>query len=576
MNLPAMIRGNRSLLIAAAAAGLLGTAASLAQPLVIGQLIKAAAADQSLTGPIAAAGALFCADAVLAALEAYLVGRAGEGIVFNIRRALTDRVLRSSIPAFRQLDHGDVFTRLVTDTSLARVALAQSLSQLITSTVMVIGCLTLMAWTDLQLLLLTLASLGCASGLSLVLARRIRLAAVTNRKDTSAFGSGIQRVLGALTTVKAARAEQREQQRLAGLANEARRSGVRVNALAAMLTPAINVGTQISLTVVIGWGMTRVATGALPLSDLTTFVMYLFYVVAPLVALFLAIADLQQGRAAISRLRELDSLDTEEDTDTPPQHPLKDDLRSPALEFDGVSFSYPRQPVLSSTSFTVPARGITAIVGPSGAGKTTLFQLIERFEQPQHGTVRLNGNNIQDIPLDRLRKVIAYVEQDHALMRGTLRENITYACPDATDEEIAHALDQVGLTQELADLPDGLETPLGERGGGLSGGQRQRIAVARALLAKPRIVLLDEATAHLDAKAEAALGKTIREIAQHCSVITIAHRLSTVVGADQIIVLESGSVRAVGTHAALLQHDSLYQHLAAQQFKANALVGDPA
>lgn len=561
-----------SLLVVGIVLGLLGSAASLAQPWLIGRLIHAVAENQSIFWPITFIILLFSVDAVFASGHAYLIGKAGENIVYDLRRILVGKLLRSDMAAFNGLDRGDVFTRMVTDTSLARIPLSQSLARIVTYGFTVAGGLVLMALIDWRMLVLTFLCLGAASAVSLFLARAVRKVSLTNRDDTGAFGSGIQRVMAAMSTVKASRAEDREAERIGALADVARRSGVRVNALAAMLTPAMNVGTQVSLAAVIGWGMTRVATGDMPISDLTAFVMYLFYLVSPLVLLFMSVAQFQQGRAAISRVTALGTLPQEE-SDAPGTADAvpadRADRDAPAVHFDHVSFGYkPGEDVLQDVSFTVPSRGLTAIVGPSGAGKSTVLQLVERFYRQSEGRVLVGGADTAELPLEELRGMIGYVEQQGALLRGTVRDNLTYCAPDASEADVARALELSGFKEVLAGLPDGLDTVLGEGGSGLSGGQGQRLAVARAMLTRPRVVLLDEASSHLDSNAEAALRDAVAGVAADCAVIAVAHRISTIAEADQILVLDGGRVRACGTHSALMSEDDLYRRLVSQQLDA--------
>ncbi|MER5808248.1 ABC transporter ATP-binding protein [Streptomyces sp. NPDC002033] len=604
MNIGALVRRHRLLLGAGVLLGLGGTAATLLQPLLIGDLIEAVALDRSMTWPILLIAGLFLLDAVFAAAHFYLIGRAGENIVLDMRTTLTGRLLHSRIRAFNQLEHGDVFTRTVADTSLARVALSSSVSQLITSALSTIGCVAVMAWIDWRLLLVTAGCLGAASAVALGLARAVRTAAVVNRTDTSAFGSGLLRVLGALTTVKASRAERREARHIGELADAARVSGIRVTRLSALLMPAMNVGTQVSLAVVIAWGMARTATGALPIEDLTAFIMYLFYLVSPLVMLFLSLGELQQGRAAIDRVKELAEIETETDGAygdgygdayaDGPTAPPRDAATAPAgvttgagtaagaatsgavtagapeppaVEFADVVFAHAgaEAPTLDGISFALPRTGVTAVVGPSGAGKTTLFQLIERFHTPDRGSIRLAGTDTAALPLDELRSRIGLVEQEAPLMRGTVRENLTYAQPDAGDAEIAEAVSAAHLTEVIAALPAGLDTRLGEAGTGLSGGQRQRLAIARALLTRPDVLLLDEATSHLDSDSEEALRRAIADIGTRCQVLTIAHRLTTTIDADRILVIEDGRLRAHGSHADLMDRDATYRRLAGRQ-----------
>ncbi|MEV6754256.1 ABC transporter ATP-binding protein [Streptomyces sp. NPDC051214] len=570
MNFSAIVRRHRILLAVGILLGLGGTAATLVQPLLIGDLIEAVSLDKSTTWPILSIAGLFVADAALAATHFYLIGRAGENIVLDMRSTLTGRLLHSRIRAFNKLEHGDVFTRTVSDTSLARIALSSSVAQMITAGFTTVGCIAVMAWIDWRLLLVTAGCLGAASTLALFLARAVRKAAVQNREDTSDYGSGLLRVLGALTTVKASGAEQREAERIDALADAARGSGIRVTRLSAMLMPAMNVGTQVSLAVVITWGMARTTTGDLPAADLTSFIMYLFYLVSPLVTLFMSLGEFQQGRAAIDRVNDLATIDQE--TVGAPAGPVPTRNRdqaeaAAAVEFRDVTFSYsdsaPR--ALDDVSFTLPATGITAIVGPSGAGKSTLFQLIERFYDPDKGTVRVSGDDVSLLPLRELRSRIGLVEQDSPLMRGTVRENLVYARPDATTQEIAQAVEAAHLTDVVAALPDGLDTRLGEGGAGLSGGQRQRLAIARALLTRPAVLLLDEATSNLDSDSEGALRSALTTIGATCHVLTIAHRISTTAGADEILVIEEGRLRARGSHLRLMAEDATYRRLAGQQ-----------
>ncbi|WEB41186.1 ABC transporter ATP-binding protein/permease [Streptomyces yunnanensis] len=569
-----------ALLGAGVALGLLGVGATLAQPWAIGKLIGAVSAGASLTGSIITVAALFCLGAFFSSLQSYVIGRAGENIVYDVRHGLVGRLLRADLAEFGKWSQGDIVTRTVTDTSLVKIALSQSLAQLVISGATTIGCVVLMCTIDLSLMLITLASLGVASTLAIVLARKLRGAALQNRDDTGAFGSGVQRVLSALPTVKASRAEPRETARIGALAERARRSGIRVNAYNALLVPSMNVGTQGALAVVVGAGMAWVARGEMSMADLTTFVMYLFQLVSPLVMVFMAIGQFVQGRAAIERVDKLAGLPQEgggaadAGQGPAPTGPLP--AHHPAVEFHDVRFAYRRgEPaamtqVLHGVSLSVPARGLTAVVGPSGAGKTTLFQLIERFYRVDGGRVLLGGRDVEGLPLETLRGLVGYVQQDSAAMRGTVRENLTYAQPHASEDDIREALAMAGLGAVVAGLPQGLETELGDQGSGLSGGQRQRLCIARTLLQKPAVMLLDEATSHLDSDSERDFRDVLRRVSRQCAVIAIAHRISTVIDAEKIVVLEDGRVRATGVHRDLMENDALYRRLAGSQLHAES------
>lgn len=585
-----LARRHRGLLVAGIFVGLIGVSAQLAQPYAIGELIKEAGQNNPLTMSIVVLVVLFCVDGGFSALQAYLIGRAGENIVYDVRMLLTRRLLHVDLTAYSKQQQGDVLTRTVSDTSLAKIALSQSLAQLVINGFTVVGGVIVMFVIDVWMMLITLACLGIASAVSLVLARSVRRAAMVNREDTSAYGSDVQRVLSALPTVKASRAEDRETHRIGLLAWRARNSGVRVNGLNALFMPAMNVGTQAALAVVVGVGMTRVTRGTMSMADLTAFVMYLFYMVSPLVLFFLAIGQFQQGRAAIRRVDELTVLPQEggvidrmRNRSRPPARTSPSSLSEDrdAVKFRSVHFSYTKSEAeeddsktLSDISFTVPSRGMTAIVGPSGAGKTTLFQLIERFHAPHAGSISVGGKDIESMPLSTLRELVGYVQQDTAAMRGTVRDNLVYAQPDASEIDIREVIELAGLTKVVDNLPQGLETELGDQGSGLSGGQRQRLCIARALLQKPAVLLLDEATSHLDSDSEREFRETLRKVSGRCAVIAIAHRISTVVDAEKIIVLNEGRVQASGKHEELMRSDPLYHRLANSQLQAATSVAE--
>jgi ABC-type multidrug transport system fused ATPase/permease subunit len=314
--------------------------------------------------------------------------------------------------------------------------------------------------------------------------------------------------------------------------------------------------------------------------DLIAFLLYLFYLADPIAAVSQGATQLQQGLAAVKRIDAVTALPVEEDeaaatepassAGRTPASAATSDGTPPLVVFDRVSFRYrPDRPeVLHEVSFDVPARGVTAIVGPSGAGKTTLFALLERFYDPGAGSIRFQGRELGAWPRAALRGQIGYVEQDAPVLAGTLRDNLLYAAPDAGEDALRAVLLEARLEELVARLPDGLDTVIAARGASLSGGERQRIAIARALLRRPALLLLDEAASQLDAVNEMALRDTVSRAGETRAVLAIAHRLSTVVSARRIVVLEGGRVRTTGTHAELMRDDALYAELAATQFTA--------
>ncbi|QIN81227.1 ATP-binding cassette domain-containing protein [Rubrobacter tropicus] len=554
---------HRGTIILATALGLVGALAALAQPLLVGEVLKSVRTGGSVFQPAALLVALFVLDAAFSGFQGYLMGRTGEGVVFGVRRALVGRLLRMTVAEHDRRRTGDLLSRVGTDTTLLKAALAQSLTNIVVGVVVFVGAILLMALIDPLLLAVALACVAVATAVVLVVATRVREATEEAQERVGTLGAALERAIRAIRTVKIGRAEDREEEAISGEAGAAYEAGVRAAAYEALIGPATNVALQGSFVLVLGVGGARLASGDLALEDLVAFLLYLLYLVGPLVIVFSSFAELQQGLAAMGRIREVLESPVERSSGaTPgPEHPA-----APVARLDRVGFGYgPDRPVLNGVSFEVTGPGLTALVGPSGAGKSTVFSLLVRFYEADSGTVELNGTDVRQLPLNELRGRVAYVEQDAPVLAGTVRQNLLYANPDATGEDLNEVIGLANLHRFIEKLPNGLDTEVGDGGTLLSGGERQRIALARMLLCKPGLLLLDEVTSQLDAGNERALKETISKVTKRCAVVVIAHRLSTVVEAGKILLLDGGRLTAEGTHDELLENSPLYGTLVRTQ-----------
>lgn len=557
---------HRWMLLAGWLGGILAGVTALAQPMVTKMIIETLGQRGSLAGPVALLAVLTVAGALLSAVSTYLLGRAAEGVVLSARHGLVSHLLQLRVGAMDRLKPGDLLSRVTSDTTLLRTVTTYGLVHSVNGVFLVAAALVLMAVLDPVLLLLTLAVLVLNAVAVFAVVPRIRRATKRSQSAVGVMGSLLERALGAFRTVKASGAEERELAAVKKAAHGAWRRGVQVAGWTALMEASAGLAVQVSFLAVLGVGGIRVATGGLPVSSLIAFLLYLFLLTDPITSLITGVGQLQAGLAAVIRLREVHQLPTEPVVGGKSLSPRS----GPAsIAFRKVWFRYHHAEVgpwiHRDLSFELPPGGLTAIVGPSGAGKSTLFALLERYYEPETGSIAVDGRDTREWPLPDLRAAIGYVEQDAPVLAGTLRENLCLAAQGADDEDLESVVALTHLNELLERLPQGVDTLVGHRGTTLSGGERQRIAIARALLRRPRILLLDEATSQLDAVNESALVDLLATVALTTTILVVAHRLSTVITADRILVLDDGRVRAVGTHQELLAADDLYRELATTQ-----------
>ncbi|MEV8532481.1 ABC transporter ATP-binding protein [Streptomyces sp. NPDC051211] len=553
---------------------LIGAASGLAQPLAAKALVERLGDDSPIAGVLVALTALVLLGTVIDALGAYVLERTAESVVLSARRTLVGRLMRLRMPEMERNKPGDLMSRVTADTTLLRSVTTTAVVSSVTGTLTFLATVALMAAMDVVLLGVTLGVIVLVGGATAMVWPRISKASARAQEAVAEISTVLERAFGAYRTVKASGAETREIARVEAAAEDAWRHGLASAKWQAVATPSIGLSVQVSFLAVLGIGGARVASGAISVAELVAFLLFLFYLIDPISKLTDAATQFSVGSAALARIAEAEALETEQETAAGSGLAVPAARRAPAtVAFEDVRFGYGPDlpPVHHGVSFTVPGAGMTAFVGPSGAGKTTVFGLIERFYEATGGRVLVDGRDVREWPLAELRAAIGYVEQDAPVMAGTLRENLVFGAPQATEEEIAEVLGRARLDTLVGRLPEGLDSMVGHRGSTLSGGERQRVAIARALLRKPRLLLLDEATSQLDAVNELALRDVVAEAARDTTVLVVAHRLSTVTLADRIVVMEAGRVRAVGTHEELVAGDPLYGELAATQFLAAAV-----
>ncbi|WP_197519746.1 ABC transporter ATP-binding protein [Pseudonocardia sp. HH130630-07] len=536
-------------------------------PLLVQEIVDRVTTGRGLASLVLILVGVFLAEALLSAVQSYLLGRTGETVVLHLRRSMVGRLIRWPIATHDRHRTGDLLSRVGADTGAVRTAMANSLSEIVSGTIVAAGSLVIMAVLDPILLALTLGCLLVAVVAIGLVSVRIMIVTMTAQRSLGAVVAGLERALRAVRTVKLSQAEDREDTALRRDLDATYDAGVRQAKLESLLLPATAIAVQGALVLVLAVGGARLATGDLEAGTLIAFLLYLFTLVVPMTGLFAAFTDLQAGRAAFHRVRQV--LDEPGDeTATPPRRPAGSCTPdTPAVTMAGVSFGYPgREPVLQELSLQLPEFSCTALVGPSGAGKSTVLALLSTLYVPTAGTVELFGRDLGSMGVSESRTLVGYVEQDSPVMAGTVLDNLTYAAPHSTSDDIDRVLELTNLTGFVSRLPDGLRTEVGDGGALLSGGERQRIAVARMLLKHPRLLMLDESTSQMDPENERLLVRTIAGLRAECTTLVVAHRLSTVQDADRIVVLDRGRIVAAGRHTELLRESPLYVHMVRAQF----------
>jgi ATP-binding cassette subfamily B protein len=534
-------------------------------------------------------------DTALSLAERWVSATVGEGLIFDMRSKVFRHVQRMPLAFFTRTQTGALVTRLNNDVLGAQQAFTDTLSNVVSnfiSVVIVLGAMFFLSWqiTLVALIMLpvfVLPARWVGRKLSSITREGYALNAEMNTTMTERFN-----VSGALLVKLFGRPDD-ESATFEGRAGRVRDIGIMSAMYSRVFFASLMLTASLATAIVYGWGGVMAVNGELSVGTVVALTAYLTRLYGPLTALSNVNVDIMTALVSFERVFEVIDLapmiDEKPDAVDIPRgvarvqfdhvdfgYPTADEVSLASLESVAVLDQAPSQQVLFDVDFVAEPGQLVALVGPSGAGKTTISQLVARLYDVRSGAVRINGVDVRDATLDSLRDTIGVVTQDAHLFHETIRSNLRYAKPDATDDEIHDALRGAQILPLVASLTDGLDTLVGDRGYRLSGGEKQRIAIARLLLKAPDVVVLDEATAHLDSESEAAVQKALETALAGRTSIVIAHRLSTVRNADQILVVDGGRIVQRGTHAELMDAGGVYRELYATQFERQEEVAGPA
>lgn len=508
----------------------------------------------------------FIAQAITSGVSIYLLNHVGQHVVARLRERLWKKHIHLPVRFYDDHKTGEMISRMTNDTAILKGLITDHITNFFTGIIAIIGSFGILLYLDWQMTIIMLALIPLSILILLPLGRKMYKVSKGLQDETAGFTALLSEVLSHVRLVKSSNAEHREYSSGKSGVGRLFQFGLAEAKIHAWIGPLISLVIMSLLVVILGYGGLRVQAGVLSSGDLVAFILYLFQIVIPMTQFTAFFTQLQKAMGASERIIEI----LEED---------EEDLHSgkevehihQSIRFKEIEFAYKKEEqILNKITLEIKPGQTTAIVGPSGSGKTTLFSLVERYYLPTGGAIYLGDEQIDSITLASWREQIGYVSQESPITSGTIKENICYGLTrEVTDAEIVKAAKMAYADQFIEEYPDGYHTQVGERGVKLSGGQRQRIGIARALIRDPKILLLDEATSSLDSHSEIVVQKALGNLMAGRTTIVIAHRLSTVIDADQIIFLDKGRVTGTGTHAELLETHPMYREFAVQQLKLN-------
>jgi len=551
------------LLIIALCMSLATTGVGFIVPLFTKQLVDGFSLQSLNYWQIILLGIAFIAQAIASGLSIYFLNRVGHQVVAKLRDQLWRKLLHLPIPYYDDNDTGETLSRVTNDTAVVKELITEHLANCLSGVISIVGSVIILLFLDWKMTLVMLIAVPVAMIILMLLGKRMFIISKGMQDETAKFTAVLNQVLPETRLVKASNAENIEYERGKKGITNLFHFGLKEAKIHALISPLISFVLMSVLVAIIGYGGVRVSSGELTAGDMVAFILYLIQIIMPMTQLTMFFTQLQKAMGATERISAL-----LEHTEENIHEGLQLDKVQEAIHVNNVDFAYGDEPILSNINFTIEPGQVTAIVGPSGGGKTTTFALLERYYQPTNGLITLGDTPIDTFSLHSWRSKIGYVAQESALLSGTIRDNICYGiAKDVSDVELERVAKMAYADQFINELPDKYDTEVGERGIKLSGGQRQRISIARALLRDPQILMLDEATSSLDSNSEIYVQKALDNLMQGRTTLVIAHRLSTVVDADQILFIEKGHITGCGTHATLFETHDMYREFAKQQLR---------
>ncbi|MCT6925543.1 ABC transporter ATP-binding protein [Metasolibacillus sp.] len=536
------------------------TVASLVLPLVTMNLVDNLTTELFNWRILAIILVVFLVQAVAGGVSFYLLTFIGERIVADLREKLWHKVLRLPVSFYDTNETGATMSRITQDTTTLKTLITQQMVQVISGAISIIGAIILLFIIDWKMTLILLISVPVSLLIMMPLGKIMQKIAIATQSEMASFSGLLGRILADIRLVKAYNAESFENER----GNKAIRSlfgyGLKEARVQALISPIMTLLMMLVLVVILGYGGTQVASGALSAGALVAIIFYLFQIIVPFAQMATFFTSFQKAMGATERIQEIFSMPSEPNA-------LEQPATQGTIAFEQVGFQYNEtKQILQNLTFTASPGTVTALVGPSGGGKTTIFSLLERFYEPTNGRISFNNKPISTFNLQAWRSNIGYVSQESPLLSGTIADNIMYGMKQQpSEEQLRAAAEAANALQFIEELPEGFATEVGERGMKLSGGQRQRIAIARALLHNPQILLLDEATSNLDSGSEIYVQEALQRLMHGRTTFIIAHRLATILHADTILFIEKGQITGQGTHEELLARHELYREFSAGQ-----------